>query len=1194
MFENATATAFPFLAGGGQMGAMMRSHAWSRSPLGHPEAWPPCLRSTVSLMLGSRFPMFVAFGAELGFLYNDAYGEILGDKHPQALGRRFREVWPEIWPDIVPLVEKALSGEPTWSEDMPLTMNRRGHEEQTWFTFSYSPVRDEEGRVAGMFCACTETTGRVRAELGLRETEARQRALADHLPGGYVYQIATPRDGSERRFLYVSQGFERLTGLPAEAVLADPAAAYNLFLPEHRHRLAEAEAVAIRDVAPFDVEAPMRRPDGGIRWTRIVSAPRPVGDHLIWDGLHLDDTARRQIEEQLRESERRLRLATEAAEIGLWDVDEVEGTLFWPARVKAMFGISPDVPVTMADYYAGLHPDDREATSAAYAAAADPDRRAVYDVEYRTVGKEDGVVRWVAAKGRGIFEDGRCLRMVGTAIDITARKQAEAALLDREARLKAVFAQAGAGLALSDLEGRFTDVNETYCSIVGRSREQVLGSRMIEITHPDDRARNAPAFAAAARDGTAFDIEKRYLRPDGEIVWVRNSVSAVRFDDGTIAAMLAVSVDITDRVRAEVALRESEEQFRVLSQVMPNFVWATDAKGRATWFNERVYAYAGLSPGALDAEGWRAIIHPDDRDRVAREWLVAVDSVGSYQSEYRLRRADGVYRWFLGRGQPVVAADGAVLCWVGTSTDIDDQKQVMADLVRFNETLERRVAERTAEHDRVWRNSRDLLVVVGADGIFRAANPAWEAILGYGPAEIVGRHFAEFIWPDDLELTHVALESAVRTGPLTDFENRYRHKDGASRWISWRTAIEGDLVYAYGRDVTAEKAQGEALRQAEEALRQSQKLEAIGQLTGGVAHDFNNLLTIIRSSVDFLCRPDLPEERRNRYLTAVSETVDRAAKLTGQLLAFARRQALKPETIDVGARLRSVADLLDTVTGARIRVVTALPERPCFVKVDLSQFETALVNMAVNARDAMEGEGTLTLRLDCGQSLPTIRGHAGAPGPFAAVSLHDTGAGIAPDVLAHIFEPFFTTKDVGKGTGLGLSQVFGFAKQSGGDVAVESAPDRGTTFTLYLPQVEPEAKAGEERGKAGSIEPGGFGQQVLVVEDNIEVGRFATQILEDLGYVTTWAANADAALACLAEGGADFDAVFSDVVMPGMNGVALAHEINKRFPDLPVVLTSGYSHVLAQEGSHGFELLQKPYSAEQLSSILQRVTARRV
>jgi PAS domain S-box-containing protein len=478
----------------------------------------------------------------------------------------------------------------------------------------------------------------------------------------------------------------------------------------------------------------------------------------------------------------------------------------------------------------------------------------------------------------------------------------------------------------------------------------------------------------------------------------------------------------------------------------------------------------------------------------------------------------------------------------------------MAELVRFNETLEQRVAERTAEHDRVWRNSRDLLAVVGADGIFRAVNPAWQTILGHEPAEVVGRSFLDFIWPEDAGATQEALEAAAAARDLTDFENRYRHRDGTLRLISWRTSVEGAQVYAYGRDVTAEKAQAEALRHAEEALRQSQKLEAVGQLTGGVAHDFNNLLTIIRSSVDFLRRPDLAEERRSRYLNAVSETVDRAAKLTGQLLAFARRQALKPEILDVGARLRGVADLLDTVTGARIAVVTELPERPCFIRVDLSQFETALVNMAID--------------------------------------LVDTGTGIAPDVLARVFEPFFTTKEVGKGTGLGLSQVFGFAKQSGGDVAVESAPGRGATFTLYLPQVEPEASCAAA-AEAAALDPGGAGQRVLVVEDNIEVGRFATQILEDLGYATTWATNAEEALDQLGADGAAFDAVFSDVVMPGMGGIALARLLRQRMPHLPVVLASGYSHALAQEGIRDFELLPKPYSADQVSRVLRKVVGAR-
>jgi PAS domain S-box-containing protein len=793
------------LRGGDHLGVTLKTHDWSASPLGYPETWPACLRSVVSLMLASRFPMFVAFGPELALVYNDAYAEILGAKHPTALGRRFHEVWAEIWPDIAPLVARAMSGEATWAENMPLIMNRRGYDEPTWFTFSYSPVRDEADRVAGMFCACNETTG---------------------------------------------------------------------------------------------------------------------------------------------------------------------------------------------------------------------------------------------------------------------------------------------------------------------------------------------------------------------------------------------------QVQAEEALRASEAQFRVLSQVLPNLVWATHADGAATWFNERFYAYTGANLGDLDAHGWLDVIHPEDRARGGGEWTKAVRAGSDYQCEYRLRRGDGAYRWFLARARPVLSADGSVTRWVGTSTDIDDQKRVMAELLRFNETLEQRVAERTAERDRVWRNSRDLLVVVGADGIFRAVNPAWTAILGHEASDVVGRSFLEFIWPHDAEATEMALRQAAASDDLTDFENRYRHADGRPRWISWRTSVEGDLVYAYGRDVTAEKLQAEALRQTEEALRQSQKLEAVGQLTGGVAHDFNNLLTIIRSSVDFLRRPDLAEERRTRYLNAVSETVDRAAKLTGQLLSFARRQTLKPETLDVGARLGAVAELLDTVTGARIAVRTKLSCSPCFVRVDVSQFETALVNMAVNARDAMDGQGTLTLSLECGAPLPPIRGHAGAAGAFAAVSLTDTGSGIAPDVLGRIFEPFFTTKEVGKGTGLGLSQVFGFAKQSGGDVHVRSEPGGGSTFTLYLPEVEPDFAAGGSEREAEPIEPGGNGQRVLVVEDNVEVGRFATQILQDLGYETTWTTNAEEALDRLGADGGGFDMVFSDVVMPGMGGIELAKILRRRLPGLPVVLASGYSHVLAQEGAHGFHLLQKPYSADQVSRTLRQVSRR--
>lgn len=379
-----------------------------------------------------------------------------------------------------------------------------------------------------------------------------------------------------------------------------------------------------------------------------------------------------------------------------------------------------------------------------------------------------------------------------------------------------------------------------------------------------------------------------------------------------------------------------------------------------------------------------------------------------------------------------------------------------------------------------------------------------------------------------------------------------------------------------------------ALAQAEAALRQSQKLEAIGQLTGGVAHDFNNLLTIIRSSVDFLRQPGLSEERRQRYMTAVSDTVERASKLTSQLLAFARRQPLNPEVFDVSLRVKNIGEMLESLTGARIRVQLELPQRPCHVRVDSSQFETALINIALNARDAMEGQGTLTLRVAHSATLPRIRGDAESSQPFVSIALADTGSGIGADTVERIFEPFFTTKAVGKGTGLGLSQVFGFAKQSGGNVDVTSSLGQGSVFTLYLPEAEPVAvqpcPVQEDQGPV----PDTAARHILVVEDNLEVGRFANQILQDLGYRTTWATDAEQALALAGPDGMAFDAIFSDVVMPGMTGVAMSKLLRQRRPELPVVLTSGYSEELADSGYEGFEFLPKPYSADQVARALAR------
>ena len=490
--------------------------------------------------------------------------------------------------------------------------------------------------------------------------------------------------------------------------------------------------------------------------------------------------------------------------------------------------------------------------------------------------------------------------------------------------------------------------------------------------------------------------------------------------------------------------------------------------------------------------------------------------------------------------------------------------------------------------DRIWTNARDLMVVVDGEGRFRSVSPAWTRILGHPVEEVVGRPMSAFIAEDEIEATYAAHVRVLGGEQLTGFENRCRTTDGEWRWISWNTAGEDGLIYGYGRDVTEEKQQAQQLSQAEEALRHAQKMEAIGQLTGGVAHDFNNMLTVIRSSADLLRKRELEPERRRRYLDAISDTADRAAKLTAQLLAFSRRQALKPERFDVAAKVDVLTDMLRSVLGARVRLEIMVACDDCVVEADVAQFETALINLCVNARDAMDGSGALAIRIDTAETIPALRGHVASPGEFVTISVIDQGSGIASGDLAKIFEPFFTTKEVGRGTGLGLSQVYGFAKQSGGDVAVRSRPGEGSTFTLFMPRSrEPLTPLTPLAPPPEPTQPDRKGR-VLVVEDNAAIGEFASQLLLDLGYRTEWAANAADALDRL-EKDSGFDIVFSDVVMPGLGGVELAREIQTRWPGTPIVLTSGYSHVLATDAHHGFPLLHKPYSIEELARMLRQV-----
>ncbi|GAB7529217.1 hypothetical protein PS3A_16260 [Pseudomonas sp. 3A(2025)] len=384
-----------------------------------------------------------------------------------------------------------------------------------------------------------------------------------------------------------------------------------------------------------------------------------------------------------------------------------------------------------------------------------------------------------------------------------------------------------------------------------------------------------------------------------------------------------------------------------------------------------------------------------------------------------------------------------------------ERTQAFAQLSELNARLEAEITQRTADRNSLWLLSSDIMLRCTFDGVITAVNPAWTEVLGWQQSELLGTSLFELIHPDDMDHTKKGASESATGHAYLRFDNRYRHKDGHYRWISWSTKPDAEQINAVGRDFTAEHDAAMALAKAEDALHQSQKLEAIGQLTGGVAHDFNNLLTVIRSSADLLKRPDLSRDRHARYVSVISEAVERAARVTSQLLAFARRQALTPVDFVAGDGVTALTELIATLVGSQVEMVIDVPQARHFIKADPSQFETAVVNLALNARDAMRGSGTLTLRVEALERLPPIRTHPAVEARYVAVSVIDTGSGIAAEHLEKIFEPFFTTKSVGHGTGLGLSQVFGFAKQSGGDISVKSTVGEGSTFTLFFPETAP-------------------------------------------------------------------------------------------------------------------------------------------
>lgn len=786
-----------------------------------------------------------------------------------------------------------------------------------------------------------------------------------------------------------------------------------------------------------------------------------------------------------------------------------------------------------------------------------------------------------------IDESGQPAGVIAIVIETTQRVLADRHNAAERERLHAMFAQAPNFMAMLEGPDHITTLaNHAYLELIGRdnvvgkpvreSLPEITDQGFLEIL--DDCYRTGEPFIAKGA--------KMHLQRAGQVAEERLLdfvYQPIKSGRGDVVGIFLEGADVTDRIRSERAVLEREADWRALNDDLERKVVERLHERGLTWQLTPDLQGVLTSEGYFESSnpawqvvlGWTAaelakipifdLIHPDDVAKSRAGFARLVNQGKSIsRAENRYRRKDGSYRWL---SWASVSDENKLYC---SARDVTGQKEQEIALAAVR-----------SERDRLWRNSPDLLMVMRADGEVRAVSPACTTLLGLTPAELAGRDFLDLIHPEDRESSRGALAQALSRDGLSSFENRYQHSDGTYRWFSWAAAQHEDLVYATGRHISVEKEIAAKLASAQDALRQSQKLESMGQLTGGVAHDFNNLLTPILGTLDMLIRRGVGGERERRHIDGAFQAAERAKTLVQRLLAFARRQPLQSSAVDVTQLVHGMAGIIGSTIGPQIKIVVALGAGLPRAMADPNQLENALLNLCVNARDAMEHGGTLRISAASESVGPDHRTRL-APGHYIYLSVADTGVGMSDATLARAIEPFFSTKGIGKGTGLGLSMVHGLASQLGGALTIKSEIGLGTNVEFWLPASMPLA---ENTGTVpSSSTPIGSGTALLVDDEEL-VRASAAEMLRELGYDVIEASSAEQAIRFLDEGLRP-QILVTDHLMPGMTGAELARELRRRQPGMPVLIVSGYIDL--EDIASDLPRITKPFRLLDLATALAK------
>lgn len=903
----------------------MRAHEWEKTRLGSPEQWPEGLKASLRLMLMSRFEMWLGWGEDLTFFYNDAYIPTLGSKHPTALGQPMSQVWREVFEDVEDRIVSVMrDGVATWDEQLLLFLERNGYPEETYHTFSYSPLVGGDGAVEGLMCVVREETDRVISERRIKQLNDLAAALLRAQSRSDVGEVVRAYFGSDSRDFPF-----------ADLILFD--------LPDSPH--------------PASGDA--------TRWPVAAVEQGEKQTVIALDGFGRNLPA------------------------GPWQI---------PPRDALIVAVEqPGEARAIGALILGLNP-------------------------YRLL---DEATRDFASL--------IAVQIAGALATIDA---VSAQRRDRD-RLWSLSQDL---MLVCDFDGVIRSVNPTATRLLGWQEDEMVGQVLADFVHPDDLPSTASEVAKLAKGVTTLLFENRYRCRDGS--------------------------------------------YRLLD--------------------------------------WNAVPDAGRIHAVAR--------------------------------------------------DITQERLLARD------------------RERIWAISPVVKVVATTQGVINAVNPSWTKVLGWIEADTVGRNILEFVAEEQDAARKRLAKLSQPDATVIESQSVFRAQDGSHHRFAWTTVPEGGLLYLFGRDITAETEAAEALAATEDALRQSQKMEAVGQLTGGIAHDFNNLLAGILGNLELLeLRISQGRlEAISRYLETAQGAAKRAAALTQRLLAFSRRQTLDPTPVNVNRLVSGLEDLLRRTVGPSVEIEVVGSGGLWTTLVDRYQLENALLNLCINARDAMPDGGRLTIetankwlddRMARERELP--------PGQYVSLCVSDTGTGMTPDVIARAFDPFFTTKPLGEGTGLGLSMIYGFARQSGGQVRIYSEVRVGTTICLYLPRHTGAVAETEEEGESICLDLGGHGETVLVIDDEASVRSLIVDVLTDGGYHVIEAADGPSGLKVL-QSDLRIDLLITDVGLPGgMNGRQVADAGRVHRPHLKILFITGYAeNAVVGNGLLGQDMhvITKPFGIEAIAS----------